>query len=207
MKKNYKNVLIGLLAVSLFAGCASKNVEFDGTANNGANSNAKTIQNSTDGKLDSIAGDETSVDNGFEQTTENTTDLLDTSDGINKVQSDIEGKTIVLNSVHFAFDKFNLTDNMREIATQNATKIDNVIASYSNLKIKLEGNCDEWGTDEYNYALGLKRAKSAKDALIADGIDASRIMMVSFGESNPICTDKTTNCWKLNRRVDYRLLP
>jgi len=73
--------------------------------------------------------------------------------------------------------------------------------------IKLEGNCDEWGTDEYNYALGLKRAKTAKDALVADGVDAQKIIMVSFGESNPICTQKNTTCWKMNRRVDYRLLP
>ena len=96
---------------------------------------------------------------------------------------------------------------MREIATVNYSKIDETASSYPDVKVKLEGNSDEWGSDEYNYALGLKRAKAAKDALVADGIDASKIVLVSFGESNPICTQKNTACWKMNRRVDYRLLP
>ena len=205
MKKSYKNVLIGLLSIGLLAGCASKNVEFEASKEAKAVSN--TSNNTTDSKLDAIAGAETIVDDTLKQNDIVSENLLDNSDGINKVKSTIDGKTIVLSSVHFAFDKYNLTDKMREIATQNATKIDKIAASYSNLKIKLEGNCDEWGTDEYNYALGLKRAKSVKDALVADGIDASKIIMVSFGESNPICTEKTKDCWKLNRRVDYRLLP
>ena len=96
---------------------------------------------------------------------------------------------------------------MRKIATNNAMRITDIGSRYNALKIKLEGNCDEWGTDEYNYALGLKRAKSAKDALIADGIDENKIMLISFGESNPLCNDKNSKCWKMNRRVDYRLLP
>ena len=96
---------------------------------------------------------------------------------------------------------------MREVTTSNYVKIDETQQSYSDLKIKLEGNCDEWGSDEYNYALGLKRAKATKDALVADGVDAKKIVMVSFGESNPVCTQRNTACWKMNRRVDYRLLP
>ncbi|MEA3498781.1 MAG: OmpA family protein, partial [Campylobacterota bacterium] len=125
----------------------------------------------------------------------------------NSVNSEINGQTVTLDSIHFAFDKYNISTDMRDVATTNATTIDNVTKSYDSLKIKLEGNCDEWGTDEYNYALGLKRAKATKDALVADGVDSDRIMLVSFGESNPVCTDKNVDCWKMNRRVDYRLLP
>ena len=215
MKKTYKNVLVGLLSVGLFAGCASKNVEYDASAEVAAKANKKTeVSNSNNNdKLDSISGSENSFENSYtpslavsgEATPQE--DPLNSDDGIYKVKSQIDGQTVVLSSVHFDFDKFVLTDQMRTIATSNASKIDNVVSSYSNLKIKLEGNCDEWGTDEYNYALGLKRAKSTKDALVADGIDANRIMMVSFGESNPVCTDKTDSCWKMNRRVDYKLLP
>ncbi len=215
MKKTYKNVLVGLLSVGLFAGCASKNVEYDASAANAKNTTNQTQNTTSNDKLDSISGSETSFDNSYTPEATDNSGTMDTAqenslnlnDGIYKVKSQIDGKTIVLSSVHFGFDKFNLTDKMRTIATTNASKIDNVASSYSNLKIKLEGNCDEWGTDEYNYALGLKRAKSTKDALVADGIDESRIMMVSFGESNPVCTDKTDACWKMNRRVDYKLLP
>jgi len=73
--------------------------------------------------------------------------------------------------------------------------------------VKLEGNCDEWGSDEYNFALGLKRAKSVKNEMVANGVDAKRITMVSFGESNPTCSAKTQDCWAQNRRVDVKLLP
>ena len=73
--------------------------------------------------------------------------------------------------------------------------------------ITIEGNCDEWGSDEYNFALGLKRTKAAKDSLVAEGVDATRISMVSYGESNPVCVEKTQECWAKNRRDDFKLLP
>ncbi len=126
---------------------------------------------------------------------------------VNVVTSNVDGKEVSLKSVHFAFDKFNLTDEMRVITKENYNKINPLVSSMSSLKIKLEGNCDEWGTDEYNYALGLKRAKTVKDSLVNDGVSADRIVMVSFGESNPLCTTKNTECWKKNRRTDYKLLP
>ena len=75
------------------------------------------------------------------------------------------------------------------------------------LSVKVEGNCDEWGTDEYNYALGLKRAKAAKDALVKQGVAADRITVVSYGESNPVCTDKTKACDAQNRRAEFKVLP
>jgi len=109
-----------------------------------------------------------------------------------------------LSSVYFAFDKFNLDADMQaKIST--AAELGKTGASAYN--VKLEGNCDEWGSDEYNFALGLKRTDAVKKALVAEGIDASRISMVSYGESNPVCSDKTQACWSKNRRVDFKLLP
>jgi len=215
MKITYKHVLTGLLAVGLLGGCASKEVEYEGASSADANKTA-VAETSVDNKMDQIAGlDEESVESE-DMATDTQEDMQTTNSisaedllnsGINSVTSDINGQTVRLSSVHFAFDNYSLSTSMREIATQNASKIDMVASSYDSLKVKLEGNCDEWGTDEYNYALGLKRAKTAKDALVADGIDENRIILISFGESNPVCTDKTVACWKLNRRVDYRLLP
>jgi peptidoglycan-associated lipoprotein len=198
MKKTYKNVLISLIAIGLLAGCSQKDVSYESSQ-----SNTQQVANN----MDNIAGEEAAVESSTDESTSNEY-LVTTSDKeVNSVTSNINGQSVLLESIHFAFDKYNITDSMREVATTNAGKIQKVGDSYENLKIKLEGNCDEWGTDEYNYALGLKRAKSAKDALIADGVDADKIMMVSFGESNPVCTEKNVKCWKLNRRVDYRLLP
>jgi len=126
---------------------------------------------------------------------------------INVVTSRIGGKNIDLSSVHFAFDKFDLSDSARVITKTNYQIINPILDDNNNVKIKLEGNCDEWGSDEYNYALGLKRAKAVKQAMIAEGVDASNISMVSYGENSPVCTDKTQECWAKNRRVDFKIIP
>jgi len=68
--------------------------------------------------------------------------------------------------------------------------------------IRIEGNCDEFGTDEFNYALGLKRAKAVKALLVSNGIPASKISVVSYGESNPTCRGKTPACHAKNRRAE-----
>ncbi|MDY0233220.1 MAG: peptidoglycan-associated lipoprotein Pal [Sulfurimonas sp.] len=109
-----------------------------------------------------------------------------------------------LSTVYFDFDKFNIRSDMQEKVTNNSTVAKGTASSYT---IKLEGNCDEWGSDEYNFALGLKRASSVKKALVSEGVSETRITMVSYGESNPVCTDKTKECWSKNRRVDFKLLP
>ena len=213
MNRLLKGTILSFCAASLIVGCASKDVEYDGKLADKTAS--QQVGENTDQKAQQVAGvneQEVNSENDLANNTNSSDVMTPTLDsimanGINVVKSEINGESILLNSVHFAFDKFTLTDDMRQIATKNAAKIDTVAQNYSNLKVKLEGNCDEWGTDEYNYALGLKRAKTAKDALIEDGVPADKIMMVSFGESNPVCTQKNVTCWKLNRRVDYKLLP
>lgn len=107
-------------------------------------------------------------------------------------------------TIYFDFDKFNVRSDMQGNLSTDA---DIAKTKAKDFSIKLEGNCDEWGSDEYNFALGLKRSNTVKMALVAEGVDASRITMVSFGESNPACSDKTKECWAKNRRVDFKLLP
>ncbi len=109
-----------------------------------------------------------------------------------------------LKSIYFDFDKFNIKADMQADLSADASVVN---TKASKFLVKLEGNCDEWGSDEYNFALGLKRAETVKKALVAEGVDASRVSMVSFGESSPTCTDKTKECWAQNRRVDFKLLP
>ena len=115
--------------------------------------------------------------------------------------SDIEKQ---LTSVYFDFDKFSINADMQDKISNGASVANAAASAYS---VKLEGNCDEWGSDEYNFALGLKRANAVKKGLVAEGVDASRVAMVSYGESNPVCSDKTKDCWAQNRRVDFKLLP
>lgn len=122
------------------------------------------------------------------------------NDGIMKL-SEAEAK---LGSIYFDYDKFAITSAMKSKLSSNSAVVKQVTDTFN---VKLEGNCDEWGSDEYNFALGLKRANAVKQALVAEGTDASKISMVSYGESNPSCADKTQECWAKNRRVDFSLLP
>jgi len=106
--------------------------------------------------------------------------------------------------VHFDFDKYNIRQDQMPIVQKVADLLKN---AQGNFTVRIEGNCDEWGSDEYNYALGLKRAKTVKQALIDLGVDANKLTIISYGESNPVCTAHTKSCWAKNRRDNFTLLP
>ena len=103
-------------------------------------------------------------------------------------------------SVYFDFADYGISATMQNKIVSNASR-----GMQSTGKIKVEGNCDEFGTDEYNYALGLKRAKAVKDAMAGEGVSTSKMVIVSYGESNPVCNAPTDSCYARNRRVDLRL--
>lgn len=113
----------------------------------------------------------------------------------------INGQRVLIEHVYFGFDKYNLTADNKSKAVSNASKLS---AVSSDTTVKVLGNTDEWGSDEYNYALGLKRANAVKDVLVANGV-TTNISLVSLGESNPVCTEKTKDCWAKNRRVEHEL--
>ena len=102
------------------------------------------------------------------------------------------------NSVYFAFDKSNLDAAARAVLDSHAEWLN--ANSYANIKI--EGNCDERGSREYNLALGQQRADSVRDYLTARGINSHRIDTVSFGEEMPACPGTGEACWAQNRRAD-----
>jgi peptidoglycan-associated lipoprotein len=106
--------------------------------------------------------------------------------------------------VYFDFDKYNIRNDQMA----NVQEVANLLKdNKTNYTVRIEGNCDEWGSDEYNYALGLKRAKVVKNALIDLGVDKNKLTIISYGESNPICTAHNKECWAKNRRDNFTLLP
>ncbi len=177
-----------IAALLLFSGCSQKDPAVDAT-NEGQKFNNVTTTDVNDPSATTSGMDDAAIDQSG------------TADN-NEIS--LSGLEAQLNSVTFDFDKFEIRADMQDKLKANAM-LANAAASIYN--VKLEGNCDEWGSDEYNYALGLKRAKAAKDAMVSEGVDAARITMVSFGESNPTCTEQTQACWAENRRVDFKLLP
>ncbi|MBI1961879.1 MAG: OmpA family protein, partial [Candidatus Rokubacteria bacterium] len=81
------------------------------------------------------------------------------------------------------------------------------LKSNANHLLLIEGHCDVRGTNEYNLALGERRAKSAMNYLVSQGVQASRITIISYGEERPTCTDKNEACWSKNRRSHFLVKP
>jgi peptidoglycan-associated lipoprotein len=107
--------------------------------------------------------------------------------------------TAITGPIYFDFDK---SDIRPDAAATLDRKIPWLTAN-PGMRIRIEGNADERGSDEYNLALGQRRAASAKKYLVEHGIDAGRFDLVSYGEERPVCTDHNEDCWQRNRRDDF----
>lgn len=105
-------------------------------------------------------------------------------------------------TIHFDFDKSDIRTDAQ--STLNA-KVPYLKAN-AGMRIRIEGNTDERGSDEYNLALGERRAVSAKKYLVDHGVDAGRIDIISYGEERPVCKESTATCMQQNRRDDFRIL-
>jgi peptidoglycan-associated lipoprotein len=103
-----------------------------------------------------------------------------------------------LKDVFFDFDKYDIRPSDAKILDTNATWL-----KANNNLVLIEGHCDERGTNEYNLALGERRAKSTMNYLVAQGVQASRITIISYGEERPTCTEHTEECWAKNRRAHF----
>lgn len=104
--------------------------------------------------------------------------------------------------VYFDFDKYNIKPEMQSVVNAGA---DLAKGAGANVTVSVEGHCDEWGTDEYNQALGLRRANSVKRALTKLGLTSRQVTVKSFGESRPVCTQKTKECDAKNRRAEIKV--
>lgn len=107
----------------------------------------------------------------------------------------------VVGSVYFDFDKYNIRPDMQQTVDDSAQKIKD-----ADMNVLVEGNTDEFGSDEYNYALGTKRALTVKNALVVKGVSKDKIKTISYGESKPVCQEKTKACYEKNRRADVKLV-
>lgn len=106
-----------------------------------------------------------------------------------------------VDDVYFDYDKYTLKPQAKTTLEMNAKEL----KKNMDLGIVIEGHCDERGTEDYNLALGEKRAKAVKDYLASLGVSASKMTVISYGEARPFDSGKTESAWAKNRRAHFVL--
>ena len=101
--------------------------------------------------------------------------------------------------IHFDFDKSVLTPQAMMILDDKAA----YLREHPTVRVLVEGHCDDRGSNEYNLALGDRRANSAKNYLVKSGVAESRITTISYGEEQPLCMQQSESCWYRNRRGHF----
>jgi peptidoglycan-associated lipoprotein len=103
-----------------------------------------------------------------------------------------------LKDVFFDFDRYDIRQSDAKVLDTNATWL-----KTNNNLVLIEGHCDERGTNEYNLALGERRAKATMNYLVGQGVQANRITIISYGKERPTCTEHSEGCWAKNRRAHF----
>jgi len=109
------------------------------------------------------------------------------------------GSSNGLSTVYFDYDQAFIRSDAASALQNNA----NYLRKNVSTSVSIEGHCDERGTNEYNLALGQRRAQSAKDYIVNLGIGDNRMRTVSYGEEKPACYESNESCWSRNRRADF----
>ncbi len=188
-----RELIITAVSLALLSGCASKKIDTVDVNSGTATENGIVDGTYVDGNK---YGDYTNVDPYGDENHGNMDydQNADYGDQLGGIQN-----------IYFAVDQYAITPDKLPVIINNANRIQQ--ATGRGARVKIEGHCDASGTDEYNYALGLRRAKSAKDAIVVRGVNPSSIKMISMGESSPECTSGySSDCFAKNRRVEFKVI-
>ena len=109
--------------------------------------------------------------------------------------------TSKLSDVYFDYDRSDITPETRKMLDENAKWL----KGHRNVKVQIEGHCDERGTVEYNLALGQRRASSVRKYLVVSGISANRLFTISYGEEQPADERHSESAWAKNRRAHFKI--
>ncbi len=183
-----KRVIVCLLLISsiLLIGCAQRKV-------------GQQLQPSDQQQAADTAGqDKRGVVKPEERITEQQLAKVETRDEPSRYKE----QRGLFEDIYFDFDKYDIRPEGKPVLDGIASWL----MKNTDAKLSIEGHCDERGTNEYNLALGDRRARSARDFLIALGVPAKRIETVSYGEEKPQCTEQTEECWAKNRRAHFVVL-
>ncbi len=188
MKKIF--VMVVLLSVFLITDCADKKV-------------VRPVQQEMQQQQQPVAAPkETAERKGLvkpeERITEQQLAKIETKDELAKYKEE----SGLFKDIYFDFDKYDVQEDAKVVLKNIASWL----LKNNSAKIMVEGHCDERGTNEYNLALGDRRARAARDYLVALGIGSNRVETISYGEEKPVCTEKTEECWAKNRRAHFVVL-
>jgi len=181
-----------MVFVLAYAGCAEKHLTTsEGTASAQNESAIKqaanekpNVESAKQNEQASLARESAKQNNSKEQTSMVSTESQITTD---------------LTDIHFDFDQYSIRPEDRKILSSHA----GYLLKNKNVKIVIEGNCDERGTTEYNLALGDKRAREAKKFLLNSGVNRTRIETISYGKERPLDPDHNEEAWAKNRRDHF----
>ena len=123
----------------------------------------------------------------------------DSDSGIQEARLNKFHATGDLKDIYFNFDKYGLDSNSKKILEENAQFLKN----NPEMRVEIQGHSDERGTNNYNIALGERRAHSTKKFLVTQGVDPSKVNVISYGEEKPFCSNSNENCWLQNRRAHF----
>lgn len=113
-----------------------------------------------------------------------------------------ESKESMFSDILFDYDRYDVHEKYK----QTLQSVSSWMSKNTAARLSLEGHCDERGTNEYNLALGDRRAKAVKDYLVSLGVASGRIDVLSYGEEKPVCKEQTEDCWAKNRRAHFTVL-
>ena len=118
-----------------------------------------------------------------------------------EVRATLNDRLAKMEDALFDFDKSTIRPDATTALKDDVGVIRDILAAYPNQKLLIEGHADERGSEEYNLALGDRRAQSVKDFLSSMGIPEVQLTLISYGKERPVCSDETESCWQRNRRA------
>ena len=195
--KRLSLLLLGGLAVATVAACGGKKAETPAPAQ-GPNADSAAAANQA--REDSARKAQEEADRKAREEAERRQRIADSLAGIGKTTEAV--RTLLATMIHFDFDKSNIRPGDAAILDQKVA----ILQANAGLRIRISGHCDERGSDEYNLALGNRRATAAKQYLVSHGIDASRIETASYGEERPLDPGHNEEAWAKNRRDESDIL-
>ena len=190
-------LLLSGLAVAAMAACGSKTPE---TTPAPQTANADSAAEAERMRADSIARAEREAKEREEAERRRQQQIADSLAALGRSTEAV--RTLVATMIHFDYDKAIIRGGDAAVLDQKVA----ILQANSALRIRISGHCDERGSDEYNLALGNRRATAAKQYLVSHGIDASRIETVSYGEERPIAQGHDEEAWAQNRRDEFEIL-